>query len=145
MELVPHASAAGAVSPRARLIGRILSVLAVLLLVFSGGVKVLLLPPALESFDQLGYPRSVAFGIGVLELACTLLYVWPRTSIYGAVLLTGYLGGAVATHLRLLDPWLSHTLFPLYVGAFLWGGLLLRDARLRALVASIQARAAPSP
>ena len=114
--------------------GRVLTGIAVLFLAFSASLKLLVTAPAVESFAQLGYPTSVGFGIGVLEIACTLLYLWPRTAVYGAVLLTGYLGGAVATHLRLLDPWFTHTLFPLYVGAFVWGGLLLRDRRLRALL-----------
>ncbi len=127
MELILQAAHSRTVSRGALWTGRTLS---------GGGIKVLVLAPAVESFAQLGYPEGIAFGIGVLELACTLVYAWPRTSVYGAVLLTGYLGGAVATHLRLLDPWLTHTLFPVYVGALLWGGLLLRDRRLRALSAA---------
>jgi hypothetical protein len=134
MELALQAVDASALSRRALWTGRILSGVAVLFMVFSGGIKVLLLAPAVDSFAQLGYPPGVAFGIGVLELACTLVYAWPRTAIWGAVLLTGYLGGAVATHLRMLDPWLTHTLFPVYVGALVWGGLWLRDRRLRGLV-----------
>ncbi len=127
---------ARAISRPARWTGRILSALPVLLLLFSGGIKVLVLAPAVESVAQLGYPAGVCFWIGALELGCTLAYLWPRTSVYGAVLLTGYLGGAVATHLRLLDPWLTHTLFPVYVGALLWVGLWLRDRRLRALTST---------
>jgi hypothetical protein len=134
MELVLHAADARAVSRQALWTGRILSAIAVLFLLFSAGLKLLVLEPAVASFAQLGYPEGITFWIGVLEAACTLAYAWPRTSVHGAILTTGYLGGAVATHLRLLDPWLTHTLFPLYVGALLWGGLLLRDRRLRALL-----------
>ena len=84
---------------------------------------------------RLGYPVSLAVGIGVLELACVAVYVVPRTSLLGAVLLTGYLGGAIATHVRVQDPFFTHVVFPIYVAALIWIGLLLRDARVRALVA----------
>jgi hypothetical protein len=77
---------------------------------------------------------SVSVGIGLLELVCLVLYVIPRTSVLGAILLTGYLGGAVATHVRVGSPMLTHVLFPIYVAALVWGGLFLREARLRALV-----------
>jgi hypothetical protein len=77
---------------------------------------------------------SVALGIGILELICVVVYVIPHTSTLGAVLLTGYLGGAIATHLRIGDPFFTHTFFPIYVAALVWGGLLLRDDRLRALI-----------
>lgn len=125
---------AGSISRGARWTGRVLSGLVVAFLLFSGGVKVLRLEVAAESFAELGYPASVGFGIGVLEVACVLLYAWPRTAVLGAVLTTGYLGGAVATHLRLLHPWWSHTIFPVYVGAAMWLGLYLRDLRARALM-----------
>ncbi len=140
MELSLQAADARAVSRRALWTGRILSGVAVLFMLFSGGMKVLVLAPAVEGFGKLGYPEGGTFWIGVLEIACTLLYAWPRTSLHGAVLLTGYLGGAVATHLRLLDPWLSHTLFPVYLGALLWVGLWLRDRRLRSLLSTAPAR-----
>jgi hypothetical protein len=134
MELALGSDTARPVSRAALWTGRVLGGVAVLFLLFSATVKLLRAPQALESFEQLGYPPSVALGIGLIELACTLFYLWPRTSFAGAVLLTGYLGGAVATHLRLLDPWLSHTLFPLYVGALAWGGLALRDRRVLGLL-----------
>jgi hypothetical protein len=142
MELVIQATDTRAVSRAALWTGRILSGIAVLFMLFSASMKLFVLDPAVESFAQLGYPTGVTFGIGVLELGCTLAYLWPRTAVYGAILLTGYLGGAVATHLRLLDPWLSHTLFPLYVGALVWGGLALRDRGLRVLLTA-PLRAAP--
>ena len=93
------------------------------------------LAPATESFAQLGYPVGLTLGIGVLELACLAAYALPRTAPLGALLLTGYLGGAVATHVRAGSPLFS-VVFPLIIGALLWGGLYLRDHRLRALLPS---------
>jgi len=87
-----------------------------------------------DTFSKLGYPESEIIGIGVLLLVCTALYLTPRTSILGAILLTGYLGGAVATHVRVGNPLFSHALFPTYIAALLWVGLYLREVRLRALV-----------
>ena len=75
----------------------------------------------MEGTAQLGYPTGVVFGLGVVLLACTLLYAIPRTSVLGAVLLTGYLGGAIATHVRVGNPLFSHVLFPVYLGVILWG------------------------
>jgi hypothetical protein len=116
--------------------GRIMSALAILFLVVDGAAKVVKLRPVAEGSAQLGYPESTVAGIGIVLLACTLLYGIPRTSILGAVLLTGYLGGAVATHVRVGDPLFSHILFPVYFGALVWGGLYLRDTRVRALVSA---------
>jgi hypothetical protein len=90
--------------------------------------------PAVEAFGKLGYPVGLAAGIGILLLVCVALYLVPRTSVLGAILLTGYLGGAVASHVRIGDPWFSHALFPVYVGLLVWGGLYLHDQRLRALI-----------
>jgi hypothetical protein len=114
--------------------GRILSTLAILFLVFDGVAKLLRIPPVLEGTRQLGYSTDVVFGLGVTLLTCVLVYLVPRTSVLGAVLLTGYLGGAIATHVRVGNPLLSHVLFPTYVAALVWGGLFLRDARLRAFL-----------
>lgn len=114
--------------------GRIIIALAVLFLLFDAVVKVMALEFAVQATVELGYPERVVSGIGLLEVACLVLYVIPRTSILGAILLTGYLGGAVATHVRVGSPLASHTLFPIYVALMLWGGLYLRDGRLRALV-----------
>ena len=83
---------------------------------------------------QLGYPRDIVFTLGVILLSCVAAYVVPRTSVLGALLLTAYLGGAVATHVRVENPLFTHVLFPTYLAAFLWGGLILRDARLRAFL-----------
>jgi len=121
-------------TPRTVIAGRVLSGLAIAFLLFSASIKVLAPSIVEASMVQLGYPPQIANGLFVLELACTLLYALPRTARIGAVLLTGYLGGAIATHLRLLDPWLTHTLFPVWLGAIVWAGLLLRDAPLRAVL-----------
>jgi hypothetical protein len=115
-------------------IGIALTVLVALFLTFDTVLKVLALAPAVEGTAALGYPAATVVPIGVIELVCLTLYLIPRTSVLGAVLLTGYLGGAVATHVRLGNPLLTHTLFPFYVGAMLWGGLYLREPRLHALL-----------
>lgn len=113
---------------------RVLRGLAISFLLVDAGMKVLKLAPAVEGTASLGYPPDSVFGIGVVQLVCVALYIVPRTSFLGAVLLTGYLGGAIATHVRLGNPLFTHVLFPTYVAALIWGALYLRDARLRALV-----------
>ena len=113
--------------------GRALSGLAVLFFLFDGGMKLFKPPVVVESTLQLGYPESAIIGIGAVLLACTLLYVIPRTAILGAVLLTGYLGGAVATHVRVAGPWFN-ILFPVACGAVVWAGLYLRDRHLQTLL-----------
>lgn len=114
--------------------GRALSWLAVAFLLFDSAGKLLEVQPVVDGTIDLGYSRDVVFGLGVTLLACVVTYVIPRTSVLGALLLTGYLGGAVATQVRVANPLFSHVLFPTYVGAALWAGLILRDARLRALL-----------
>ena len=91
--------------------------------------------PVIDGTKQLGYPPDIVFSLGVTLLSCVLAYLVPRTSVLGAVLLTGYLGGAVATHVRVGSPLLTHVLFPLYIAVLLRGGLYLRDERVRALIA----------
>jgi hypothetical protein len=127
-------TARASASPAVRWTGRILTGLPVFFLLFDSVIKIMQIAPVIESFGQLGYPVDLARPIGIIQLACLLVYVVPRTSVLGAVLLTGYLGGAVATHVRIGSPLASHTLFPIYIGALLWGALLLRDERLRAIV-----------
>ena len=114
--------------------GRVLSGLAIAFLLFDSVLKVLQLPAAVEGTVQLGYPESVIVVIGVIELVCLVLYATPRTAVLGAILLTGYLGGAIATHVRIDSPLFTHTLFPIYVAALIWGGIFLREHRLRDLV-----------
>lgn len=114
--------------------GHVMSGLAVSFLLLDAVLHVLKPAPVLEAFGQLGYHAGASVPFGILELVCLALYVAPRTSALGAVLLTGYLGGAVAIHARVGSPLFSHLLFPVYVGALVWAGLYLRDERLRALV-----------
>lgn len=121
-------------SKKRQLSGRIMSAIPVLFLIMDSIPKILVLDPVVEATTQLGYPESVIPGIGILLLICTILYVVPHTAILGAILLTGYLGGAVATHVRVGNPLFSHMLFPVYLGILLWGGLYLRDMLLGALI-----------
>jgi hypothetical protein len=114
--------------------GRVMSGLSVAFLAFDTAMKLLQVEAAMHGTAELGYPLGAVFGIGVVELLCVIAYVVPRTSVLGAVLLTGYLGGAIATHVRVGNPLFTHVLFPVYVAALIWGGLYLRDAALRALL-----------
>jgi hypothetical protein len=114
--------------------GRAITAVPVLFLLFDSAIKLIGIKPVADSFTQLGFNPDIATTIGILELVCLAVYLIPRTSPAGAVLMTGYLGGAVAIHLRLGHPLFSHVLFPLYVGALLWGGLLLRNERVRTLL-----------
>lgn len=132
-------------APRSVIAGRVLSGFAILFLLFSASLKFVAPDVVRASLLELGYPPDLGLALGALELACTLLYALPRTARIGAVLLTGYLGGAIATHLRLQHPWLSHTLFPVWLGALAWAGLLLRDTALRALLRSPAPPSAPLP
>jgi hypothetical protein len=113
--------------------GWILSAIPSLFLLVDGVMKLVKPVPVVEATVGLGYPEGVILGLGILLLACLAVYVFPRTSILGAILLTGYLGGAVASHVR-IEEGLFPVCFPVIVGAMLWGGLYLRDARLRALL-----------
>jgi len=114
--------------------GRTLTAIAVLFLIFDATVKLLRLPVAVDTTVQLGYPAAVVVPLGLLELALLVVYLTPRAAPLGAILWTAYLGGAVATHVRIGNPVFTHVLFPTYVAAMLWGGLWLRDARVRALL-----------
>jgi len=114
--------------------GRIMSGLVIAFMLLDGAMKLVPLDVVVTTSEQMGIPGSLARTLGVIGLICTLLYAVPRTSVLGAILLTGYLGGAIASHLRLGDPIFTHTLFGLYLGLLTWGGLYLRDARLRALI-----------
>jgi hypothetical protein len=113
--------------------GRVMSALPALFLVVDGVMKLAKPAVVVETTVQLGYPESVITGLGIVLLACTVLYVVPQTSVLGAILLTGYLGGAVATHVR-VGGGLFEVLFPVVVGTLLGGGLVLRNPRLRALL-----------
>lgn len=112
-------------------VGAILTALVVAFLVFDAAVKFTANSAVMSAFAQLGYPLALAPVIATLEIVCLVVYLVPRTSLLGALLWTGYLGGAIATHLRVGNPPFSHTLFPIYVAVLIWGGLVLRDADLR--------------
>jgi hypothetical protein len=113
--------------------GRVLGGLPALFLLFDGLMKLVKPEPVVKATVELGYPESVILGLGIVLLACTVLYLIPRTAVLGAILLTGYLGGAVATHVR-VEEGLFPIAFPVVFGALLWGGLYLRDERLRSLI-----------
>jgi hypothetical protein len=115
--------------------GTVLSGAAVLFLLFDSLGKLLKVAPVVAGTADLGYPESVIRPLGVVLLICVVIYVIPRTAILGAVLLTGYLGGAIATHVRVGSPLFTHKLFPVYVAVVIWGGLVLRDDRLGGLLA----------
>jgi hypothetical protein len=121
-------------STATRWASRILTGLAVLFLAFDTAIKLVGATSAVEGTVQLGFAPHHLLTIGLIEVGCLLLFVVPRTAVLGAVLWTGYFGGAIATHLRLDNPLLSHTLFPIYVAALVWGSLYLRDERVRALL-----------
>jgi hypothetical protein len=122
------------VSNKAIWAGRMMSGLVVLFLLFDGGIKLIPLDVVVQASAPLGIPIELARTLGVITIVCTLLYAFPRTAVLGAILLTGYLGGAVWTHLRVADLLFTHTLFGVYLGLLMWGGLYLRDERLRALI-----------
>jgi hypothetical protein len=120
-------------SNKLKWMGRILGGLPALFLLFDAIMKLVKPAPVVEATVELGYPESVIVGLGIVLFICTILYLIPRTAMLGAILLTGYLGGAVATHVR-VGAGLFPILFPVVFGALLWGGLCLRDRRLRALI-----------
>lgn len=135
-----QASVDGVTGGRRHLAATVCTAIAALFLAFDTILKVLRLAPAVEGTTSIGYPAESVFWIGAIELVCLVLYLAPRTAVLGALLLTGYLGGAVATHVRISSPLLTHTLFPIYVALLVWGGLYLRDPRLRALLPFTSAR-----
>jgi hypothetical protein len=114
--------------------GRILSTLPVLFMLMDGVMKLMKPDFVVKATTQLGYPEDVIVPLGIVVLICTILYAIPPTAVIGAILLTGFLGGAVATHVRAGDPLFSHVLAPVYFGILIWGGLYLREPRLSSLV-----------
>jgi hypothetical protein len=133
---MPTIAETAPVSKRARWTGRALSGLVILFLLFDGAIKLVPWPIVTETMNRMGYgsSESLARTLGFITIACTVLYAIPPTSILGAILLTGYLGGAIASHVRIDSPLFSHTLFGLYLGLMAWGGLWLRDKSLRGLI-----------
>jgi DoxX-like family len=124
------------VSRIARWTGRLLSGLVILFLLVDGAIKLVPWPIVTETMDRIGYGSSetLARSLGIITIVCTVLYSVPPTSILGAILLTGYLGGAMASHVRIGSPLFTHVLFGFYLGAMLWAGLWLRDNNLRTLL-----------
>jgi hypothetical protein len=133
---MPTVAVPSPVSRSARWLGRGLSGLVILFLLVDGAIKLVPWPVVTETMDRIGYGSSetLARTLGVITVACTVFYAIPPTSILGAILLTGYLGGAMASHLRIGSPLFTHTLFGFYLGLMVWGGLWLRDRKLRALM-----------
>jgi hypothetical protein len=125
-----------AASTRKRWAGRVLSGIAVLFLTFDLTIKLVGAKEAVDGTVQLGWAPHHLPILGVIQIVCLALYLIPRTAPLGAILWTGYLGGAIATHLRIDNPLFTHILFPIYVAALIWGGLYLRDSRVRALIRS---------
>jgi len=124
----------GPLSKKSLWAGRIICGLVAAFLVFDAVIHLMKPAPVVEGFAKLGFPIRFAVPLGIIELVCVLIYVIPRASILGAILLTGYLGGAIAIQLPTGNPFFGEVLFPLYVGVTLWGGIYLRDARLRTMV-----------
>jgi len=137
MEIAATHRAGFAVAPSAGRLwtGRIVTGVTVLLLLMDAVTHVLAIPPVVQAFTRLGFPLTLAVPVGVLELACLAVYVLPRSAVLGAILLTGYLGGAVAIQLRAGSPLFAEALFPVYMGVLVWGGLLLRRRDLWAWLA----------
>ena len=133
---MPSDTQTAPVSKKSLWTGRIMSGLVIAFLAVDVVIKFVKPAPApvVETCAHLGLPLSLAPVLGMILLMSTALYVIPNTSVLGAILLTAYLGGAVATHLRVGDPLFSHVLFPTYLGVLLWGGLYVREPRLRALI-----------
>jgi DoxX-like protein len=133
---MPTIAETAPVSKPALWMGRVLSGLVIVFMLFDGAIKLVPWPVVTEAMDRIGYgsSESLARSLGVITLVCTILYAIPPTSILGAILLTGYLGGGIASHLRIGSPLFSHMLFGLYLGLMVWGGLWLRDRSLRALM-----------
>ena len=114
--------------------GWVLTALFTLFLLMDASMKVIKAQVVIDTTAKMQLPESMIVPIGVIELACLALYLWPRTAVLGAVLFTGVMGGAISAHWRLGDPLFSHVLFGVYLGAVMWGGLWLRDARLRSVI-----------
>jgi DoxX-like family len=133
---MPTIAGKAPVSKPALWLGRVLSGLVILFLLFDGAIKLVPWPVVTETMNRIGYGSSetLARSLGIITIVCTVLYAIPPTSILGAILLTGYLGGAMASHLRIGSPLFSHILFGFYLGLMLWGGLWLRDKNLRASI-----------
>ncbi|HEX3377056.1 MAG TPA: DoxX family protein [Candidatus Acidoferrales bacterium] len=132
--IMQTAGSPGSISMKSIWAGRIISGLITAFMIFDAVIHMMKPAPVVEAFAKLNFPLSFAVPLGIVELLCIVLYVVPSTSILGAILLTSYLGGAVAIQLPTGNPFFGEILFPVYIGVFLWGGIYLRDARLRSLI-----------
>ncbi len=128
---MPSSSQSAPISKKVLWVSYIISAIPVLFLLSSGVAKLVQPAPVLQGFAQIGFAQSLVARLGILELICTAVYLIPRTSVLGAILLTGYLGGATVTHLRVGDP---KFVAPVILGVFIWGGLFFREPRIRALI-----------
>lgn len=133
LEPFPHQPETLSISRTQLWTGRVLSGIASIFFLLDGVMKLVKPAPVVQATVQLGYPESTIVGIGVVLLVSTILYLIPRTAVFGAILLTAYLGGAVATNVRVSAPWFN-ILFPVFFGCFVWAGLYLRDNRLRSIL-----------
>jgi hypothetical protein len=131
---VEYGAHAGPISKRQLWTGRVLSGVAVLFMLFDTVIHAMKPPAVVQGFGQLGFPLSAAIPLSTIEFICIVLYLIPRTSALGAILLTGYLGGAVAVQVRIGAPLFTNILAPVYIALLLWGGLYMRDDRLRAII-----------
>ena len=120
------------------IVGRALSALAIVFLVFDTAIKLVQAPVVAQTLGSLGYPGDLGLTIGIVELVCLVLYALPRTAVLGAILLTALFGGGIATHIRVGSPLFTHILFGVYLGLFVWGGLYLRNERLRELIPAMR-------
>jgi hypothetical protein len=131
---MPETAQACSISKKSLWAGRITTGLIVAFLLFDAVIHLMKPAPVVDAFAKLGFPIRLAVPLGLIELVCILLYVIPRSSILGAILLTGYLGGAIAIQLPTGNSLFGEVLFPVYIGVILWGGIYLRDERLRMLI-----------
>src|SRR5438046_4803399 len=133
---MPTSAEKAPISKPALWLGRVLSGLVILFLLFDGAIKLVPWPVVTETMDRIGYGSSetLARSLGIITIVCTVLYSVPPTSMLGAILLTGYLGGAMASHLRIGSSLFTHILFGFYLGLMVWRGLWFRDRKLRALL-----------
>ena len=129
---------AGSRTPKSVIAGRTISAMVAILLTLDASMKLFGVKEAIEGTTQLGFTSNLVLPLGLIQFACLVLYLAPRTAPLGALLWTGYFGGAVATHLRLGNPLFSHVLSGVYVSVLLWGGLYLRDARVRAILGPVR-------
>ena len=141
MNETAHETQQSTAAPQRRWPGYIVSALPVLFLVMDGVGKLIKPEPVVTATTELGYSESVIVPLGIILLTAVIIYLIPPTAVLGAILLTAYLGGAVATHVRIGNPLFTHTLFPVYLGIMLWLGLYLRDRRLRRLIPLVGRRA----